>query len=65
VLVLAPAHVCAADQNHHFPRLVARDTEHDAALVFVLLAINNHFRARVRQEILQCQMHVDYSILGR
>jgi hypothetical protein len=52
VLVLVPAHVSVADQEHDWFGQVARDAEHDAPLIHVVLAINNHFGTRVGQKVL-------------
>jgi hypothetical protein len=52
--MFALAYACAADQDHHLPGEIPRYTEHDAALIFMGLAINDQLRARVGHEILRC-----------
>jgi hypothetical protein len=50
-------HVSVTDQEHDRFGQVAREAEHDASLIHVVLAINNQFRTRVRQKFLQLKTH--------
>jgi hypothetical protein len=55
--VLVPARLSVTDQEHDWFGQVARDAEHNAPLIHVVLAINNHFRTRVGQKVLQFKTH--------